>query len=173
MYVECCLMTSSQARYIRPDWFTSHVFNPLVSRLTRLGVSVYGSRVLAVRGRNSGQWRTTPVNLLDFRRQRYLVAPRGVTEWVRNIRASGEAELRLGSRREPIRVVELSDAEKPQLLCHYLQPWKWEVGQFFEGVGPAASEEDIRRIASNHPVFRIIRSDEPASSVTFSPTVPS
>jgi deazaflavin-dependent oxidoreductase (nitroreductase family) len=143
-------------RYLRPDWFTAHVFNPIVLGLTRLGISVYGSRILAVRGRKSGQWRTTPVNLLEFRGQRYLVAPRGVTEWVRNIRANGMAELHLGARREPIRVVELADADKPELLRHYLQRWKWEVGQFFEGVGPQASEADLQRIAPNHPIFRIL-----------------
>jgi deazaflavin-dependent oxidoreductase (nitroreductase family) len=148
-------VTTNPPRYLRPDWFTAHVFNPLVAWLTRRGVSVYGSRVLAVRGRKSGQWRTTPVNLLEFRRERYLVAPRGVTEWVRNIRATGEAELRLGSRREPVQVVELRDEEKPDLLRHYLRRWKWEVGQFFQGVGPDAPDEEIRRIAPNHPVFRI------------------
>src|SRR5579871_6267702 len=105
-----------QERYIRPDPFTRYVFNPLVLLLTRLGISVYGSRILAVRGRKSGEWRTTPVNLLDFNGQRYLVAPRGVTEWVRNIRVSGTGDLRLGPRRETIKVVELSDAEKPALL---------------------------------------------------------
>jgi deazaflavin-dependent oxidoreductase (nitroreductase family) len=144
-------------RYIRPDWFTAHIFNPLVALLTRLGLSVYGSRILAVRGRKSGLWRTTPVNLLAYGGQQYLVAPRGSTEWVRNIRAAGTAELRLGSRREPIRVVELADAEKPDLLRHYLERWKWEAGQFFEGVGPEAPEAEIRRIAPNHPVFRIAR----------------
>jgi deazaflavin-dependent oxidoreductase (nitroreductase family) len=142
-------------RYVRPDWFTEHVFNPLVAALMRVGISVYGSRVLAVRGRRSGQWRTTPVNLLEFRGQRYLVAPRGVTEWVRNIRVSHSGELRLGARREPIQVTELADDAKPELLRHYLQNWKWEVGQFFEGVGPQASEDDIKRIAPNHPVFKI------------------
>jgi deazaflavin-dependent oxidoreductase (nitroreductase family) len=142
-------------RYVRPDWFTEHVFNPLVAALMRVGISVYGSRVLAVRGRRSGQWRTTPVNLLEFRGQRYLVAPRGVTEWVRNIRVSHSGELRLGARREPIQVTELADDAKPELLRHYLQKWKWEVGQFFEGVGPQASEDDIKRIAPNHPVFKI------------------
>ena len=84
---------TSRDRYIRPNWFTQHVFNRVVVSLTRLGVSVYGSRILAVRGRKTGQWRTTPVNLLEFRGQRYLVAPRGVTEWVRNIRATGAGEL--------------------------------------------------------------------------------
>jgi deazaflavin-dependent oxidoreductase (nitroreductase family) len=147
---------STSDHYLRPDWFTQHIFNPLVQALTRLGVSVYGSRILAVRGRKSGQWRTTPVNLLEVHGQRYLVAPRGVTEWVRNIRASGGGELRLGARREPIRVQELSDSEKPALLREYLRRWKWEVGQFFEAVGPEASEADIQRIAAKHPIFRLV-----------------
>jgi deazaflavin-dependent oxidoreductase (nitroreductase family) len=142
-------------RYIRPDWFTQNVFNPLVHWLTGLGLSVYGSRTLAVRGRKSGQWRTNPINLLEFEGRRYLVAPRGVTDWVRNIRVSGEGELRLGSGREAIKVTELSDAEKPALLRAYLRKWKWEVGQFFEGVGPDASDEALRAAAPKHPIFRI------------------
>jgi hypothetical protein len=52
--------------YQRPGWFTTNVFNRLVAGLTRLGVSVYGSRVLEVKGRTSGQWRQTPVNLLRY-----------------------------------------------------------------------------------------------------------
>ena len=143
-------------RYVRPGWFTINIFNPLVALLTRLGLSVYGSRILAVRGRTSGQWRTTPVNLLTYRGERYLVAPRGVTQWVRNIRASGEGELRLGQRREPIRVVELGDGEKPDVLRAYLRRWRFEVGVFFQGVGPNASEDELRRIAPAHPVFRIV-----------------
>ncbi len=142
-------------RYVRPDWFGKHVFNPLVQLLTRLGLSVYGSNVLAVRGRKSGQWRTVPVNPLEFQGHRYLVSPRGVTEWVRNIRVSGGGELRLGSRSQPIRVTEIADTEKPALLRHYLKRWKFEVGQFFEGVGPDAPESELLRIAPNHPVFRI------------------
>ena len=149
-------------RYVRPDWFTTNVFNRIVALLTRLGLSVYGSRILAVRGRKSGEWRTTPVNLLTYKGGWYLVAPRGVTQWVRNIRASGKGELRLGTRRQPIQVVELSDAEKPDLLRAYLRKWRWEVGAFFQGVGPEASEDDIRRIAPDHPVFRILApSDSP------------
>jgi deazaflavin-dependent oxidoreductase (nitroreductase family) len=145
----------AEQRYIRPNWFTAHVFNPLVAWLTQRGISVYGSRVLAVRGRRSGEWRTLPVNVLVFRGQRYLVAPRGVTDWVRNIRASGAGELRVGSHAEPIQVTEVPDAEKPEVLRHYLRKWAWEVGAFFEGVGADAPESDIARIAPNHPVFRI------------------
>lgn len=144
-------------RYVRPDWFTRTIFNPTVGWLTKLGVSVYGSRLLAVRGRRTGQWRTTPVNLLDYRGQRYLVAPRGVTQWVRNVRSGSEVELRLGSRRERVRLVEIGDHEplKIELLRQYLRKWAWEVGAFFQGVGATAPEAELRRIAPDHPVFRV------------------
>ena len=143
-------------RFQQPGWFTKNVFNRLVAGSTRLGLSVWGSRVLAVRGRSSGEWRTTPINLLSYRGERYLVAPRGVTQWVRNIRAGGEAEPRIGRRREPIKVVELSDDEKPDLLRAYLRRWKMEIGAFFQGVGPDSSTEELRRIAPGYPVFRIL-----------------
>jgi deazaflavin-dependent oxidoreductase (nitroreductase family) len=141
--------------YVRPDWFTRTIFNPLVGWLTARGLSVYGSRVLAVRGRKSGQWRTNPVNLLEYDAQRYLVAPRGVTDWVHNIRVSHTGELRLGSKAEPIRVTEVPDSEKLPILRAYLKKWSWEVGAFFEGVGADAPETEVQRIAPNHPIFRI------------------
>jgi len=126
-------------RYIRPDWFTSRILNPVVSFLTKLGISVYGSRVLAVRGRTTGQWRTTPVNLLSHEGRQYLVSPRGVTQWVRNVRAGGESELRLGRHRQPIQPIELSDDEKPEILRAYLVRWKFEVEEFFDGIEPDSS----------------------------------
>jgi deazaflavin-dependent oxidoreductase (nitroreductase family) len=143
------------AYYKRPDWFTKHVFNRAVAGLTRLGVSVAGSRVLEVRGRKSGEPRRTPVNLMTFDGQRYLVAPRGHTQWVRNLRARGEGRLLVGRRAEDFSAVELLDDEKPALLRAYLKRWKWEAGQFFGGVGPDAPDEELRRIAPDHPVFRI------------------
>jgi deazaflavin-dependent oxidoreductase (nitroreductase family) len=143
------------AHYQRPDWFSEHVFNPLVAALTRLGVSVAGSRVLEVPGRKSGEPRRTPVNPLTYEGQRYLVAPRGHTQWVRNLRASGRGRLLGGRRAEEFSAVELPDDEKPPLLRAYLKRWKWEVGQFFGGVGPDAPEEELRRIGPDHPVFRI------------------
>ena len=81
-----------------PGWFTRNVFNRAVAFMTRNGVSVLGSRVLAVRGRTSGEWRTTPVNLLEHEGRRYLVAPRGEAQWVRNLRAAGTGQLRVGER---------------------------------------------------------------------------
>jgi len=143
------------ARFQRPGWFTVHVSNRIVAALTRAGLSVRGSRVLAVRGRKTGEWRTTPVNLLVLDGTRYLVAPRGHTQWVRNLRAAGEGELRVGRRVERFRATELADDEKPPILSAYLKRWKMETGVFFGGVGPDAPDEELRRIAPDHPVFRI------------------
>jgi deazaflavin-dependent oxidoreductase (nitroreductase family) len=142
-------------RYQRPGWFTNHVVNPIVAGLTRAGVSVWGSRVLEVPGRMSGEPRRNPVNLLTVDGQRYLVAPRGHTQWVRNLRASGRGRLLLGRRSEPCTATELGDEEKVPLLRAYLKRWRMEVGVFFGGVGPDSPDEDLRRIAPDHPVFRI------------------
>ena len=139
----------------RPGWFTSRVFNPFVGWLTKRGISIWGSRELEVRGRSSGQLRRTPVNLLELDGERYLVAPRGETQWVRNLRAAGEGTLRVGRRSEPFTAVELTDEQKPPVLRAYLKRWKAEVGVFFEGVGPDSTEQELLRIAPNHPVFRI------------------
>ena len=141
-------------RYLRPGWFTRNIFNPLMAGLAKLGISVRGSRVLAVRGRTSGEWRTVPVNPLTIGSETYLVAPRGVTEWVRNIRIAGGAELRKGRHTEAITVSEVTDADvKVPILRSYLHNWKMEVGAFFDGVGPDAVDADLRRIAPGYPVF--------------------
>ena len=142
-------------RYVEPGWFAKHVFNPIVAALTRAGISLRGSRELRVRGRTTGEWRTTPVNLLAIADQRYLVAPRGHTQWVRNLRQSGRGELRVGRRWEPFQATELRDAEKPPVLRAYLKRWRVEVGVFFEGIDADASDEELLRIAPDHPAFRI------------------
>ncbi|MBV9467230.1 MAG: nitroreductase family deazaflavin-dependent oxidoreductase [Solirubrobacterales bacterium] len=142
--------------YQRPGWFTKNVFNRLVAGLTRAGVDVRGSRILEVRGRTSGQWRRTPVNLLTFEGREYLVAPRGHTQWVRNLRASGRGRLLLGRRVREFTATELADEDKSPLLREYLRRWSWEVGAFFGGVGADSSEEELRRIAPDHPVFRLV-----------------
>jgi deazaflavin-dependent oxidoreductase (nitroreductase family) len=116
---------------------------------------VAGSRVLEVRGRKSGEPRRTPVNLMSYEGGRYLVAPRGHTQWVRNLRSAGEGRLLVGRRAEPFRATELDDAAKPALLREYLRRWKWEAGQFFGGVGADAPDDELQRIAGDHPVFRI------------------
>jgi deazaflavin-dependent oxidoreductase (nitroreductase family) len=138
-----------------PGWFTKHVFNRVVAGATKLGLSVAGSRVLEVKGRKSGEWRRTPVNLLEFEGARYLVAPRGNTQWVRNMRVSGGGRLVLGRRVEEFTAKEVPVAERVPLLRGYLKKWKWEVGAFFDGIGPEASDPELLRIAPDHPAFRL------------------
>ena len=147
-------MNATEARYIKPKSATNF-FNATVARLTRMGISVYGSRILYVRGRKSGEWRTTPVNPLSLDGTRYLVAPRGNTQWVRNLRAVGAGELRIGRKAEPFTATEVADDDKPAILRAYLKRWKFEVGVFFDGVDAKAPEEKLREIAPGYPIFRI------------------
>jgi deazaflavin-dependent oxidoreductase (nitroreductase family) len=144
--------------YRRPGWFTTNVFNRAVAGLTRAGISVAGSRVLEVPGRRTGAAHRTPVNPLELDGERYLVAPRGDTQWARNLRASGSGRLLVGRRGEEFTATELPDDDKPPILRAYLRRWKWEIGMFFEGVGPDSTDEELRGIAPRHPVFRIQRS---------------
>jgi deazaflavin-dependent oxidoreductase (nitroreductase family) len=162
-----------RTRYIRPGGLTDKVFNRVVAALTKAGISVWGSRVLAVRGRKSGEWRTTPVNLLILDGERYLVAPRGHTQWVRNMRVAGGGELRLGRRTEVFHAVEVADAEKPSILREYLRRWAWEVGIFFKGEGITVDspESDLLRVAPGFPVFRITAAPA-APEATEAPAAP-
>ena len=142
--------------YRPPGWMTKQVFNPLVALFAkRLGISLDGANVLAVRGRRSGEWRTVPVNPLPYQGQRYLVAPRGDTEWVRNLRAAGKGELRLGKRRRAFRAEEVAGTEKPPLLRAYLTRWGHATASYWGDLNKDSSDDDISRFAQNHPVFRI------------------
>jgi deazaflavin-dependent oxidoreductase (nitroreductase family) len=145
----------SEDHFKQPGWFTRNVFNKAVAGFTAIGISFMGSRVLEVKGRKSGQWRTTPVNLLEVGGQQYLVAPRGNTQWVRNVRAAGGGRLKLGRKTEDFKATEVLDDSRATLLRAYLKKWKWEVGAFFDGVGPDSSDAELLAIAPKHPVFKI------------------
>ena len=145
----------SEKRFQEPGWFTRNVFNRAVAGLTAIGLSVSGSRVLEVKGRKSGQWRTTPVNLLQFEGDEYLVAPRGNTQWVRNMRAAGGGRLKLGRKTEDFEATEITGAPQVPIIRAYLKKWKWEVGAFFDGVGPDSTDEQLLEVAPKHPVFKI------------------
>jgi deazaflavin-dependent oxidoreductase (nitroreductase family) len=140
--------------YRKPGILTRKLMNPFVVIMMRLGVSVWGSRILEVPGRTSGIPRRTPVNLLEFDGHRYLVSPRGEGQWVKNVRANdGRLALLLGRRRQELSTRELTDDEKSPVLRAYLRKWKMEVGVFFDGVTADSKEADVQRIASSHPVF--------------------
>ena len=142
-------------RYLAPGWFTRNVFNRFVAWLTRRGFSVAGSRELRVVGRSSGAMRSTAVNLLTVDGRRYLVAPRGTTQWVRNLRAAGQGELRVGRQSEAFAARELADDEKAPVLRAYVERWRWEVGQFFEGLSTDPTDAELESIAAGFPVFEV------------------
>jgi deazaflavin-dependent oxidoreductase (nitroreductase family) len=130
--------TEGRGSHLRHGWFIRRVANPLLMKLGLVPT-------LAIRGRKTGQWRTVPVNLLQLDGAWYLVAPRGETDWVRNLRAAGTGELRRGSRAKPFRAFEVPDDQKPPVIDAYLARWGYQVkGQFQKLPNPA-----------DHPVFRI------------------
>ncbi len=124
--------------YLKPDFVTKSIANPL---MRWLGVKP----TLAVRGRSSGEWRTVPVNVLDDDGARYLVAVRGETEWVRNLRAAGGGEIRRRGKTEPFRITEVPVADRPPIISAYRDRWEREVKKIFEQLPDPA----------DHPVFRI------------------
>jgi deazaflavin-dependent oxidoreductase (nitroreductase family) len=147
---------ASASRYVAPSWFTKNVFNRAVRWLTLVGISVAGSRELRVVGRTSGEVRTTVVNLLELDGQRYLVAPRGTTDWVRNVRVAGGGELRVGRRVEAFRAQELTDDAKAPILREYVRRWGWEVGQFFKDLSKNPTDEELAAIGPGFPVFVVL-----------------
>jgi deazaflavin-dependent oxidoreductase (nitroreductase family) len=147
--------TPNSVHYQAPGWFTRNVFNRIIVVATRLGISVWGSRELRVLGRKSGEWRKTPVNLLDLDGAHYLVAPRGQAQWVRNLRVAGTGELRVGRHVDAFRATEVEGDAKMTVIRAYLRRWKMEVGVFFDGVGPDSSDDELRAVLDRHPVFHI------------------
>ena len=163
--------TPTAPHYRRPGWFTDHLFNPAIQFLTRRGISIWGSRVLEVRGRTSGELRRTPVNLLTLDDRQYLVAARGETEWVRNARAAGgRVTTIVGRTREDWVAHELSDADKVPVLRAYLRRWKAEVGVFFDGTSADSSDDELAAIGPRHPVFVLESAHDTAATGTASPT---
>lgn len=141
--------------WVYPSVTTSdRIFGKVMTFASRLGLSVYGSRLLRVRGRTSGQWREAPVNPLHLDGRTYLIAPRGNVQWVRNLRAAGEGELQRGRRRQPFVAHELPDQDKPPILRQYMRKWAFEVGRFLE-IPKDASDTQLQEIAPKHPVFEI------------------
>jgi hypothetical protein len=150
--------SSSEGRYQRPGWVARQIVNPMLTYAVKhFGLSVDGACVLAVRGRRTGVEREVVVYVLRMpeNAKRFLVAPRGQTEWVRNLRRAGTGTLRRGAREEIVHAFEVDDDAKPPILREYLRRWRRVVGDYFDVAGPDASDADLRRIAPAHPVFRL------------------
>lgn len=120
----------------------------------RLGLALPHNYLLVVRGRKSGKEYSNPVDVLDFRGRRFLVAGRGETQWVRNVRAGGEVVLKKGRRAETFSAVPVADEEKPDILKAYLERFRLTVGRYFP-VAPGAPSEAFRPLAPRYPVFEL------------------
>lgn len=152
-------MPSSPPPYYRRGSRWSARLNGIVGRLARYGISLAGSAELTVRGRRSGRPQRIPVNPHTHRGAQYLVSARGHSQWVRNMRAAGGGELRVGRKVRTFTAQELPDAEKPPILRTYLERWGWQVDRYFRGVTAKSSDEEIAAAAPDHPVFRITVAD--------------
>lgn len=129
--------------------------NTLIRRLAETGISIAGTRALAVRGRRTGKIRSVVINLLTVDGADYVLAPRGNTEWVRNIRAAGEVQLGPRWHRRTARVTEVCDDDKPALLHRYLQKWYWQVKGHMAGLTPDSGDAELRTAAPTIPVFSL------------------
>ena len=147
----------SPERYIAPRTRMDVLTGKAVGWLTRHGVSVMGSRVLSVPGRTSGKVQRVPVNLLEQDGRRYLVAIRGNTQWVRNVRAAGEAALQVGRRSEDVTLSELPVEQRIPVLRLYLARWGWEVAQFVEGLSTNSTDAELLAAAPGIPTFEVHR----------------
>jgi deazaflavin-dependent oxidoreductase (nitroreductase family) len=137
-----------------PSWI-DHFVNRVFGALVALGLGLPHNYLLQVRGRRSGRLRSTPVNVLEQAGRRFLVAPRGHTQWVRNARVSGQVTLRRGARREAFRLRELADGEKPELLKTYPDRFHLTVQRYFP-VRAASPAPDLAPLAGQYPVFELI-----------------
>ncbi|AQT80129.1 nitroreductase family deazaflavin-dependent oxidoreductase [Mycolicibacterium litorale] len=141
--------------HYQPPNATARALNAVIRALAEAGVSIAGSRALRVRGRKSGTVRSVVINVLRVDGVDYLVSPRGNTQWARNVRAAGAVELGPRWRRTPVRVTEVADDAKPELLRRYLARWFWEVKGHIAGLTPQSDDDQLRGAAPLIPVFAV------------------
>ena len=149
---------TDEVHYQRPSAMATWL-NRFIGFLVAHGMGPSYMRVLDVRGRKTGRVISTPVNILAVDGVDYLVAPRGVTHWVRNARVSGRVSLRRGRDRHTYRLEELPPEARPSILKAYLTTYAREVQQYFT-VKDGSELAAFRAIADKHPVFRLHETDE-------------
>ncbi len=130
-------------------------FNKTFGFLVGMGLGFSYNYLLQVRGRKSGKIYSTPIDLLEIDGKRFLVAPRGRAQWVRNAEAAGEVMLKKGSKRDKFGLRALSDEEKPAILKAYLDRFKREVQGYFP-VAAGSPVEAFRDLVPNYPAFELI-----------------
>lgn len=138
------------------------ISNAVVAALVRRGVPLGGNVLLTIPGRTSGEPRTTPVTILDWDGERWLQSPFGEVNWVRNLRAAGQATLTRGRRVETIAVVELSPSEAAPVFKGVLASFPSPVKRYFD-VTPDSPLEAFEHEASRHPMFRVVAAASPTN----------
>lgn len=130
------------------------IFNRVFGVLVGLGLGFSYNYLLQVRGRKSGKLYSTPIDLLEQNGKRYLVAPRGRTQWVRNAEAAGEIILKRGSNRQKYRLLPIPARQKPTILKAYLDTFKREVQTYFP-VPAGSPAEAFSELTSSYPAFEL------------------
>ena len=130
-------------------------FNRIFGFVVGLGLGFSYNYLLQVRGRKSGKIYSTPIDLLEIGGKRFLVAPRGRTQWVRNAEVAGEVTLKRGKLQQRFRLRALSDQEKPAILKAYLDQFRREVQRYFP-VAAGSSVEAFRELVQSYPAFELI-----------------
>jgi len=143
-------------RYDAPNW-AARAGNELIRWLAEAGISISGTRALRVRGRKTGKRRGVVINLLSVDGREYVVSPRGNTQWARNARAAGVVEMGPRWRSREVRIAEVPDEAKPDLLKRYLDRWYWEVKGHVGGSTPQSTDDELRATAPSIPVFELMR----------------
>jgi len=131
------------------------IFNRAFGFLVGLGLGFPYNYLLQVRGRKSGKVYSTPIDLLERNGRRYLVAPRGRTQWVRNAETAGEVTLKKGARRLTLRLRPLSDGEKPEILKAYLDTFRREVQRYFP-IPAGSPPEAFVPLTASYPAFELL-----------------
>ena len=142
-------------RYDEPD-LVARATNAVFRWLAEAGISIAGTRALRVRGRTTGKLRGVVVNLMTVDGRDYVVSPRGNTQWVRNARAAGEVEMGPRWRGRTVRISEVADDAKLDLLKRYLDRWYWEVKGHVGGLTPQSTDEQIRAVAPSIPIVELL-----------------
>ncbi len=130
-------------------------FNRAFGILVGLGLGFSYNYLLQVRGRQSGRIYSMPIDLLELRGEKFLVAPRGRTQWVRNAEAAGEVTLKKGSLRQKFRLRALDGDEKLEVLKAYLDTFKREVQRYFP-VAAGSPAQAFTDLAQSYPAYELI-----------------
>jgi deazaflavin-dependent oxidoreductase (nitroreductase family) len=131
------------------------IFNRIYGFLVGIGVGFSYNYPLQVKGRKSGKLYSTPVDLLEMEGERFLVAPRGRTQWVRNAEVAGEILLKKGRQRRRFKMRPLDGPEKVRVLKAYLDRFRREVQGYFS-VPADSPAEAFEQVAENYPAFELI-----------------